>query len=67
MNLSCIFMRRCVFLERRCGLVVFPGPLDPWDRSILARDFPVVFRLHAGVKDESLPYQRRFKDVHGRP
>ena len=72
MNLSCTFMLPCVFLERCCGLVVFPGPLDPGPldpgaRSILARSFPVVSRLHAGVKGVSLPHQRRFKDVHGRP
>ena len=46
---------------------MFPGPLDPGARSILARSFPVVSRLHAGVKGVSLPHQRRFKDVHGRP
>ena len=67
MNLSCTFMLPCVFLARCCGLVVFPGPLDPGARSILARSFPVVSRLHAGVKGVSLPHQRRFKDVHGRP
>ncbi len=38
---------------------MFPGPLDPGARSILARSFPVVSRLHAGVKGVSLPHQRR--------